>query len=143
MMKKIYKYFVFAGLALIIVAAISCEKMDNEQVKVTYEVIGLQQEFDVSYVNENGTMITEQYDSTSLAHLFSSDPNWVWRKQFFADRGSVVYLYLRYSEDIGFPRFQVAIKLDDKKFREAYGYDKDWTSPKKPYQIIRQGTIPF
>jgi hypothetical protein len=95
-------------------------------------VKGLTSPFQVAYVDGSGNTI--QLDSVQTN---------MWTATTTADRGDVVYLYLRYRDDIGIgSNFQFRILINGKVYKEAFGKDKDWATDPTftfPYQIIRQG----
>jgi hypothetical protein len=134
-MEKFLKKFTQGIIVALSVLVISCEKGDNDQVKVTYLIKEIGQEFEVSYINENGQTITE-----SVSDTISS----LWTYTFFTNKGDIIYMHSWFGEQVDPTKFQFRILLDGTIFRDAYNYDKDWgTTGKQQYSITRQGTVPF
>ena len=131
--KKLGVLLIIAAFGLTIFS--SCEK-DTDPRQVTYVVKGLTSPFQVAYVDGSGNTI--QLDSVQTN---------MWTATTTAERGDIVYLYLRYRDDIGIgSNFQFRILINGKVYKEAFGKDKDWATDPTftfPYQIIRQGTVPY
>ncbi|MFH1319404.1 MAG: hypothetical protein ABII90_01965 [Bacteroidota bacterium] len=132
-MKNLFKTTTPVTIFLIAVFCASCEK-DNYDQEVKYYVKGLTENYEVSYINENGETITEQVAPISV--------NDSWSYTFMGEPGDIVYLYTQYYDvAVNEKNFTVRILIEDKIFKDAYGYDKE--EGDTVFYILRSGTIPY
>ncbi|NLJ08110.1 MAG: hypothetical protein GX437_10605 [Sphingobacteriales bacterium] len=135
-MKNIQKIIIIAVVAMTGLLIAGCEKNMDDHV-VTYVIKGLSSDFQVAYFNENEH--TVKIDSMVI-----SDKAKGWTYSFKGKPGALTYLYVRYKDDVDMMSgFWVAILVDGRAIEQAYNYDMADTTRKYPYQIIRQGFIPF
>jgi hypothetical protein len=127
--------FLKLSLISLFFAIVACEKY-NDQVKVEYAVKGLTKKFKVYYYDANNQMVK-----------IDSVVNKNWSYSYMADKGKILYMYVRYSEIVSnASRFQVRIIVDGVVYKEAYAFDEDKgiiNNDSLRYQIIRSGTVPY
>jgi len=130
------RYFVIITIVLCSVVFSSCEK-DNDLHTVIYVVKGLTSDFQVAFLDENEQ--TVKYDSITI-----TDKAKGWTYTWQGKPGDLTYLYLRYKDNIDMMSgFYAAILVDGVAIEQAFNYDMADTNRTYPYQIIRQGYIPF
>jgi len=135
-MKKVNKILIVAVFLTTAVLIMSCEK-NNDFHKVTYVIKGLTSDFQVAYLDENEK--TVKLDSIKIA-----DKAVGWTYSWMGKPGALTYIYVRYKDDVDMmAKFYVAILVDGMAIEQAYNYDMADTTRKYPFQIIRQGYIPY
>jgi|GEM_PF-2274254 len=137
-MKNLRRIIIVAAISFIGLVILSCEK-NNDFHKVTYVVKGLSSDFQLAYLDENEK--TVKLDSVKIA---TADKAKGWVYSWYGKPGALTYLYVRYKDDVDMmSQFYVAILVDGMAIEQAYNYDMADTTRKYPFQIIRQGYIPF
>jgi|GEM_PF-1342281 len=121
-MKKIF----LLTIAALTMLGTGCEKSDTR--KVSYFVTNSQAGFNVSYLDENGT-IQSAYISTASAN----DKKVI--TTYLANDGDIVYISVKDTTTSSFVK--VRIFIDDKIYKEASRTD-DKTMP-----VTVSGTIPY
>lgn len=135
-MKNIRKIVVITFIAVTTLLISACEKNNDDHI-VTYVIKGLSSDFQVAYLDENEN--TVKIDSLKIADKAKG-----WTYTWKGKPGALTYLYVRYKDDVDMMSgFWVAILVDGMAIEQAYNYDMADTTRKYPYQIIRQGYIPF
>ena len=121
-MKKI----LLLTIAALIMLSMGCEKSDTR--KVSYFVTNSQAGFNVSYLDENGT-IQSAFISTASAN----DKKVI--TTYMANEGDIVYISVKDTMTSSFVK--VRIFIDDKIYKEA-SRTNDKTMP-----VTVSGTIPY
>ncbi len=120
-----------------LVIAISCQK-ERDEVEVMYYIKGLSQDYQVTYLNEDGKTISENVSPGSITNI--------WTHNFKGVPGELVYLYAKYF-DIDPPndKFRVMIKVNGKMLKYADEYDNTTLTADSTtaYEVKRSGVIPF
>lgn len=129
-MKSIFKIQNIILVTVLLISSVSCKK-DNDIVRVDYQIKGLQKKFDLAYMDENGKTINQKQISNSN-----------WSHSFKAGKGTLLYLYCRYTEPVDMStQFSFRILVDGKVYKEAFNYDMKVND--STYQLIRYGSVPF
>ncbi len=119
-------------IALVFILS-SCER-DLEEKNVKYYISGLEENFEISYINKSGTTITKQ--------IYPQNNDASWQYNFKADEGDILYMYLKYTDtDVNPNKFKFRILIDGKVFKDAYGYDR--SEGDSIFYIKRAGTVAF
>jgi len=135
-MKKIRLIVAIITIAIAGLGFISCEKNNDFHV-VTYVVKGLTSDFQVGYLDENA--MTVKIDSLKI-----TDKAKGWTYSWKGKPGALTYLYVRYKDDVDMmSKFYVAILVDGMAIEQTYNCDMADTTREYPYQVVRQGYIPF
>lgn len=111
----------------------SCSKEYDDK-SVTYQITGLEKDFRVSFIDEEGATITEYINP-----LNADD---VWKYSFTGTQGDIVYLFSEFKDiDLDPTKFKFRILIDGKVYKDAYNYDKNIGDTL--FRVRRSGTIPF
>ena len=135
-MKIINKTLKLILASAIFVLFTYCEK-DNDTRQVTYLLTGLEQDFQVSYINEQGKTINDNIEPVN--------DDAVWTYSFDAQKGDILYLYIRFLDtDLDPTKFKFRILINGKVYKDAYGCDKEDTETIPiSYVVKRAGTVPY
>lgn len=119
-------------IAVIILLLTSCTK-EYEERKITYLITGLGTEYKLSYLNEEGETINEKISPSGTTD--------VWKYNFTARQGDLVYLFTEFYEKIDHKTFQFRILVDGKVYKDSYGYDHNQADTL--FRVLRSGVIPY
>lgn len=124
------------SIILILITTFSCQK-NIDEVKVTYQITGLFDKYELAYFDEE--------ENTIMTTIHPKSATEMWTYEYHAEPGHILYLYLESEEIIdNSADFKFRILLNDKVFKEAFDYDKETLENGViKYTLKRNGTIPF
>lgn len=119
-------------LAILLLTLSSCNK-NYEERNVRYLITGLNKPYKVSYLDEKGETVSEKITPTGVAQK--------WKIDFTAKQGDLVYLFTEFYEMIDHKTFQVAILIDGKIYKDAYGYNHNQADTL--FRVVCSGVVPY
>ena len=119
-------------LVILLLILSSCNK-DYEERNVRYLITGLNKPYKISYLDENGETISTKITPTPEAK--------VWKYDFTAQQGDLLYLFTEFYEMIDHKTFQFRILIDGKVFKDSYGYDHNQADTL--FRVLRSGVVPY
>ncbi|OIP02091.1 MAG: hypothetical protein AUJ98_02275 [Bacteroidetes bacterium CG2_30_33_31] len=126
-MKKILLFFV-----IILLSLQSCQKEPTIR-KVKYQINGLSDPYKIVYFDQNGNTIKQNITPSS---------NKVWKLEYTAPEGKVMYLYLEFKENISNNMaFTAGIYVDGKAYSQTKNFDVSVGDT--IFKIKRSGIVPF
>ncbi len=127
-MKKI-----FLLMTTILFVLSACQKEPNTR-KVTLQINGLTLPYKVIYFDKDGNTVKTNITPTTT--------NKVWKQEFVASEGDLVYLYVEYKEKvINNMAFAAGIYIDGKAYLQAKNYDMSVGD--SIFKIKRSGVVPI
>jgi hypothetical protein len=123
----------FLVIALLGIIGVSCQK-DGDQREVQYLVTGLQDEYELVYLNAEGKSVSSKVDPASPVERMV--------QTFKMDQGSPIYLYIKFTDDISsVPSFNMGILIDGKYQYQAKYYDRSFGDTL--FEVKRAGIVPI
>ena len=130
-MKKIYVLIAILGII-----AVSCQK-DSDPKTVNYMITGLADPYSIVYLDNDGKSVSEYITPNGLSDK--------WVESFSMDEGAMVYLYIKFTEDISSNMdFSMGILIDGKYYKQAKHFDKESSATGNLiFEVKRSGIVPF